>query len=80
MKNYDYYKVVEYYDGTTEKFATFDEAMEYIKDRYSIDNIIELQVQIDGYNYYENEYYGKEHSMECWNELELAEIMEGDED
>lgn len=80
MKEYDYYKIVEYYDGTTEKVATFDEAMEYIKDRYSIDSVIELQVQIDGYNDYENEYYGREYSMECWNELEIADMMKGDED
>ena len=75
MREYDYYKVVEHYDGTTEKFSSFDEALDYIKEEYSADNVVELQVQIYGYNNYENEYYGKEYSMECWNELEIYDMM-----
>lgn len=72
---YDYYKVVEHYDGTTEKFLLFDEALDYIKEKYSADNVVELQVQIYGYNNDENEYYGEEYSLECWNELEIYDII-----
>ena len=77
-KDCDYYKVIEYYDGTTEKFYLFDKALDYIKEKYSADNMVELEVHIEGYNYYENDYHGEEWSVSCWNELELYNILYGE--
>lgn len=78
MCEYDYYKVVEHCDGMTAKFSSFDEALAYVKKEYRIEDIIEFKVQIDGYNNYENEYYGEEWSLECWNELDIAYTLERD--
>lgn len=66
---YDYYIVIVHDDFEERgEFETFKEALEYVNDNWSADDVVDQIVQIDGY--YEDDEY-----RETFNELEVYDYL-----